>query len=83
MKTSLPRVHSLNACDLDATEPTALVLDALDLLAPGEQLCVLIERESFSLYRHLSDRACAYCTRVLANTLVEVTIWRCGTQAII
>ncbi len=75
-----PRVRTLDACDM---EPVALVLDALDQLAPGEQLCVLVEREPFPLYRHLSDRACAYCTRLLANALYEVTIWRCGTQAIV
>ena len=65
------------------SEPTALVLGALDSLAPGDQLCVLIEREPFALYRHLSDRACAYCTRVLGNALYEVTIWRCGAHAIV
>ena len=59
MKRRAARVHRLDACDLGPAEPVALVQEALDRLAPGEQLCVLIEREPFPLYRHLSDRACA------------------------
>ncbi len=78
---STPRVRKLDLCDVDPTEPVALVLDALDQLAPGEQLCVLIEHEPFPLYRLLSNRACAYCTQVLADALYEVTIWRCGAPA--
>ena len=78
---SAPRVRKLDLCDADPTEPVAIVLDALDQLAPGEQLCVLIEHEPFSLYRLLSNRAFAYCTQVLADALYEVTIWRCGVPA--
>ena len=80
-KTATPRVRTLDVSTVDPTEPVALVLDALDQLAPGEQLCVLIEHEPFSLYRLLSNRAYAYCTWALADALYEVTIWRCGALA--
>ena len=80
-KSATPRVRNLDVSKADPTEPVALVLDALDELALGEQLCVLIEHEPFPLYRLLSNRAYAYCTRVLADALYEVTIWRCGVLA--
>lgn len=80
MKPRVPRVRRLDVCGLGPCEPAALVFDALDQLAPGEQLCMLIEREPFALYRHLSNQAYAYCARVLADALVEVTIWHCGSS---
>lgn len=75
-RSPVPRVDT---CTLLSSTPEVMVFDALEQLARGEQLCVMVEHEPFGLYRHLSDRACAYCTRVLANTMYEVTIWRCGT----
>ena len=80
-KNATTRIRNLDVSEVDPSEPVALVLDALDQLAPGEQLCVLIEHEPFPLYRLLSNRAYAYCTRVLADALYEVTIWRCGVLA--
>ena len=81
MKHRLPRVHQLDVCALQPCEPTGVVLDALDQLAPGEQLRLLIDSEPFSLYRILSNQAYAYCANALADTLYEVTIWRCGARA--
>lgn len=81
MKKPPPRVRHLDVCGLDPAEPVALVLEALDQLAPAEQLCVLMEHEPFDLYRLLSNRAYAYCTRVLGASLYEVTIWHCGVLA--
>jgi uncharacterized protein (DUF2249 family) len=75
-----PRVRHLDVCGLDPCEPVALVQDALDQLAPSEQLCLLTEHEPFDLYRRLSNQAYAYCTRVLGAALYEVTIWPCGTR---
>ncbi len=73
-----PRVRQLDLCAAGECGPDTLVFDALDQLAPGEQLCMRVEQEPFALYRHLSNQAFAYCTRVLADAVVEVTIWRCG-----
>ena len=73
MKAPRTQVRRLDACGL---EPEELVLDVLDALAPGEQLCVLIEREPFSLYRILSNKAYAYCASALPGALFEVAIWR-------
>ena len=77
MRKSAPRIYRLNGCGLDWYDPAALVFEALGRMAPGEQLCVLIEREPFPLYRLLSNQSYAYCARVLDNALYEVTIWHC------
>jgi uncharacterized protein (DUF2249 family) len=81
MKCNMPRVHQLDISALQPCEPAGAVLDALDRLAPGEQLRLLIDSEPFPLYRILSNRAYAYCASALADTLYEVTIWRCGAKA--
>ena len=78
--TSSAHIDVLDLCPLDASEPAPMVLAALERLAPGAQLCLLIGREPFALYRQLSDLAYAYCTRVLADALYEVTIWRCAPR---
>ena len=72
MRMGLPRVHHIDACGL---APVELVLDALGRLGPGEQLCMLVEREPFGLYRALSDQAYAYCSNVIRADLYEVSIW--------
>ena len=73
MKPAAPQVRRLDACGL---APEELVLDVLGELAPGEQLCVLVEREPFSLYRILSNKAYAYCASALPGAMFEVAIWR-------
>lgn len=78
MNAARARVRRIDACGL---EPVGLVLDALGELDDGEQLCLLVEREPFPLYRVLSNHAYAYCTSMLDGTLYEVAIWRCGAQA--
>jgi hypothetical protein len=79
MKRIAPRVRRINLCGL---EPEGPVLEALDQLGPGEQLCMLTEREPFSLYRILSNKAYAYCTSELPGALYEVAIWHCGAPPI-
>lgn len=78
MNAARQRVRRIDACGL---EPVGLVLDALGELGPGEQLCMLVEREPFGLYRILSDRAYAYCSNAIGANLYEVAIWGCGAQA--
>ena len=80
MKSRSPRVHQLDVCALQPCEPVGVVLDALDQLAPGDQLRLVIDSEPFPLYRILSNKAYAYCASAIADTLYEVTIWRCGAK---
>lgn len=81
MSAMLPCVDRLDVRGLEPPEPLAMVLDALDLLAPGAHLCVLLEREPFPLYRILSNNGYEYCTSTLPDFQYEVTIWRSGALA--
>lgn len=81
MKAAPPCVDRLDVRGMEPPEPLTLVLDALELLAPGAVLCVLIEREPFPLYRILSNDGYQYCTSALADFEYEITIWRSAAQA--
>jgi uncharacterized protein (DUF2249 family) len=81
MSAMLPCVQRLDVRGLEPPEPLELVLDALDLLAHGDHLCMRIEREPFPLYRILSNNGYAYCTSALPGLEYEVTIWRSAVQA--
>lgn len=70
------RVHHLDVRGLEPPEPLEKVLDALELLRDGEQLCMLIEREPRPLYRILANNGFVYRTATLPGFLYEVTIWR-------
>lgn len=72
---SAPLVRRLDVRGLPPPEPLEHVLDALDTLAPGEQLCMLIEREPHPLYRILAGNG--YCHRTTAHAAgqYEVRIW--------
>ncbi len=72
---SAPTVHRLDVRGLEPPEPLEKVLDALDRLPHGEQLCMLIEREPRPLYPLLSNNGFAYKTSSVPGALFEVTIW--------
>ena len=78
MNLASQRIRRVDARGL---EPMGLALEALDQLGPGEQLCMLVEREPFGLYRILSNQAYAYCTSAADDDLYEIAIWNCGAQA--
>lgn len=50
----------LNVCGLEPPEPMERVLDALDHLAPGKTLRMLIDREPRPLYRILQRNGYRY-----------------------
>ncbi len=68
-------IHRLDVRGLEPPEPLEKVLDALDRLPAGDQLCMLIEREPRPLYRILANNGYAYRTATLPDFLYEVTIW--------
>ncbi|MES2017617.1 MAG: DUF2249 domain-containing protein [Pseudomonadota bacterium] len=72
---SAPTVHHLDARGLEPPEPLERVLDALEQLAVGERLCMLIEREPRPLYRILLNNGFAYKTESGPGLPYEVTIW--------
>jgi uncharacterized protein (DUF2249 family) len=67
--------HHLDVRGLEPPEPLEKVLDALERLPAGEQLCMLIEREPRPLYRILANNGFAHRTAMLPGFLYEVTIW--------
>jgi uncharacterized protein (DUF2249 family) len=71
----MTRVHHLDVRGLEPPQPLEKVLDALDALPAGDQLCMLIEREPRPLYRILVNNGFAYKTGALPGFLYEVTIW--------
>ena len=68
-------IHHLDVRGLEPPEPLERVLDALDRLPHGEQLCMLIEREPRPLYRLLSNNGFACKTDCIPGPLFEITIW--------
>jgi uncharacterized protein (DUF2249 family) len=72
---STVQVHHLDVRGLEPPEPLEKVLDALEVLPAGDQLCMLIEREPRPLFRILLNNGYAYRTAVLPDFLYEVTIW--------
>ena len=72
---SAAKIHHLDVRGMEPPEPLEKVLDALDSLAPGERLCMLIEREPRPLYRILLDNGYAYRTDGGCGLPYQVTIW--------
>lgn len=71
-----PEVHSLDVRGLEPPEPLERVLDALDRLAPADQLSMLIDREPHPLYRILANNGYRHRTTALPDFNFEVRIWR-------
>lgn len=71
-----PEVHCLDVRGLEPPEPLERVLDALDRLAPADQLSMLIDREPHPLYRILANNGYRHRTTALPDFNFEVRIWR-------
>lgn len=74
--THTVQCHQLDVRGLAPPEPLERVLDALDLLGPGDTLCMLIEREPRPLYRILANNGFCHRTTALPDFQYEVRIWR-------
>lgn len=71
---SEPRL--LDARFLPPPEPFVQAMEALDTLAPGEQLLLLLYREPFPLYKVLAENGYARETRQLEDGTFEILITR-------
>ena len=69
-------VRELDVRDLEPPEPMQQALAALAVLKPGEQLCMLHNREPFPLYTMLRERGYTYRTTQLADGNYEILIWQ-------
>lgn len=61
---------------LEPPEPMELALEALDHLAPGQRLRLLIHRTPYLLYPILQEWGFSHQTRSTDDGTFEVMIWR-------
>ena len=71
----------LDARGLEPPEPMELTLDAIDKLAPDEQLLLLIHREPYMLYPILREWGFDHRTLLNDDGTFEVHIRRKGQTA--
>ena len=68
----------LNVSKLEPPEPMEKILDATEILAPGQYLRVLHNREPFPLYSILEESGFKHRIQEGQETLFEIFIWRRG-----
>lgn len=56
-------------------EPLERVLDALDILVPGQRLRMLIDREPLPLYRILRTHGHRYEAKAVQGGEFDIVIW--------
>lgn len=66
----------IDARYLDPPEPFVLTMEALDTLAEGEKLLLLLFREPHPLYKVLRQNGYQYETELVADGTFEILIWR-------
>ena len=71
----------LDARGLEPPEPMELTLEAIDSLAPGERLRLLIHRAPYMLYPILHEWGFSHRTQSTEDGTFEVLIWRKGQPA--
>jgi uncharacterized protein (DUF2249 family) len=81
---SAPPADSIVRLDVRGLEPPlpmVRVLEAVEILAPGQRLEVLHHRRPIFLYPQLEERGCRHATDEREPGLVRITIWRGGPAA--
>lgn len=68
--------HVLDTRHLEPPEPMLLALQALEHLAQGDRLRVLLDREPYPFYGLLRDAGWQYDGCQFEDGHVEVLIWR-------
>ncbi len=66
----------IDAREMEPPEPFVATMDALDAMAPGGKLLLILNREPHPLYRALHKQGYAYQTEVTADWTFEILIWR-------
>lgn len=66
----------IDARALEPPEPFVQTMDALDTLAPGQTLLLLLPREPYPLYRTLQLNGVAWTSKRNAEGDVEILMWR-------
>ena len=68
-------IAELDVCGLEPPEPMVRILDALDLLGPGDRLRVLIDRAPLPLYRVLAENGFGHSFTAQPDGRFEIAIW--------
>lgn len=68
-------VHLLDARELEPPEPMVQVLEALETLAPGHRICLLLRREPHPLYAILESSGFSWKVRMTPEYEFEILIW--------
>lgn len=69
-------VREIDARYLEPPEPFVLAMAAIDSLAPGEKLRLLLFREPFPLYKILDEHGFARQTEFKPDGTCEILIWK-------
>lgn len=67
-------VREVDARYLEPPEPFVRAMDAIDTLAPGESLRLLLFREPFPLYKVLGEHGFTYATMLEPDGTYVITI---------
>ena len=67
---------TLDVSLLEPPEPMERILEATEILQPGQYLLVLHHREPFPLYSILAREGFSHSTRAGRQTPYEIFIWR-------
>lgn len=65
---------TVDARGLEAPQPMMLVIEALDELAAGETLTLVIDREPYPLYRMLANNGYTHTTEMTDDGIFHVRI---------
>jgi uncharacterized protein (DUF2249 family) len=74
-------VVALDVRGLEPPLPMVRILEAVEVLAPGQRLEVLHDRRPLFLYPQLDARGLGHATEEPAPGTVRITIWRGGPAA--
>lgn len=66
----------IDARRMEPPMPFVLTMEALEAMAPGEVLLLIIDREPLPLYRALRKQGFAYETQFNEDYLFEIRMWR-------
>lgn len=80
-ETNIPADRVIDARELEPPEPFVQTMAALDTLAPGQKLRLILPREPYPLYRALELNGVAWRSEWTTAGDFEVVMWRDRTQA--
>ena len=75
-ETKTPADRVIDARELEPPEPFVQTMAALDTLAPGQRLRLILPREPYPLYRALELNGVTWRSEWNASGYFEIVMWR-------